>query len=296
MATFTAADIILGATTVRSVTSVTHSSGSQARKSMTSGGATISQISGLLAEEVSTFVSNDIGILSALGTNTFVSVGLYLSASTITIPFKSRTTGGLFASGSNHSALSGAAAMIIPTQIEATQDADAGATMTCEIHWLSADGTTAGATGSTGNALASQAFSEEFALGPVYINASEVTGIQNWRVSPGITLVKSSEKGLTRATKISIQTVMPTIEITTDNIDALVATLNAFTAMTSANVYLRKRADAGVYSASTDNVRYTFAGGLRFSEGVDVSDTGNGTGTITLHGKALTSSSAVAIP
>jgi hypothetical protein len=263
---------------------------------MTSGGATISQISGLTAEEVTTVISNDVGVLAALGTNTFCSVGLYLSSSTITVPFKSRTIGGLFASGSNHSALTGAAAMIIPTQFEATQDADAGATCTFEIHWISSNGTTAGATGSTGNALAAQAFSEEFALGPVYFNTTLIAGVQGFRVNPGITLVKSASAGLYRPTMISIQTVMPTIEITTNDIDTTVATLNAFTAMTSANAYLRKRADAGVYSASTDNVRFTFAGGLRFDDSVDVSDTGNGTGTITLHGKALTSSSAVDIP
>jgi hypothetical protein len=296
MATFVCADMILGATTVRQITSSSHSSGLQARKSMNSGGDTVQQISGLLAEEITTFSSADVGVLCALGTNTFCSVGLFLTASTITVPYKSRSTGGSFASGANHSALSGASALIIPTQIEASQDADAGASLTGEIHWLSADGLAAGATGSTGNSLGAQSFSAEFALGPAFINTVEVPGVQSIRVNPGITLVKSSAKGLVRPTKISIQTVMPTMEITTDDIDGLVARLNAFTAMTSANIYLRKRVDSGVYSATTDNVRFTFAAGLIFDDSVDVNDVGNGTGTVTLHGKTLTTTSAVAIP
>lgn len=296
MATFVAADAILGATTVRQVTNASHRTGIEARKAMTSGGATISQISGLKAEEVTTLTSGDLAALVAIGTNTFCSVGLYLTGSTVTVPYKSRTAGGLFAGALSHSALSGTAAMIIPTSFEASQDSEA-ATCTFEVHWVSSNGTTAGATGSTGNSLAAQSFNAEFGLGPAYVNGAEITGVQSLRINPGITLVKSTSAGLPRPTTISIQTVMPTIEITTDNIDAAVATVNAFTAMTSANVYFRKRADAGVYSAAgLDNVRFTFAGGLADSNAVEVSDNNNGTATITLHGKTLTASTAITIP
>ncbi len=66
--------------------------------------------------------------------------------------------------------------------------------------------------------------------------------------------------------------------------------------MTSANIYLRRRADSGVYSASTDNIRFTFAAGLTDTNNISVSNNDDGSATITLHGKVLTSSTSVAIP
>jgi hypothetical protein len=294
MAKFAAADAILGATTIRQVTNASHRTGLEMRKAMTSGGVAVTQVSGLRSEEVTSVTSGDLAALVAIGTNTFCSAGLYVTGGTITIPYKSRSTGGTFASGSNHSALTGTDALIIPTSFEATQDGEA-ATCQFEVHWLS-NGTTAGAGGSTGNSLASQSFNAEFALGPAFINATEIVGVQSIRVTPGITLVKTADKGLYRPTHISIQSIMPTIEITTNDIDAVVATVGAFTAMTSANVYFRKRVDSGIYSATTDNIRFTFAAGLTDTNSVEVSDNNNGTSTITLHGKTLTASAAVAIP
>lgn len=294
---FVAADAILGATTVRQITQASHRTGNEHRKAMTSGGAIVQQVSGLRAEEVTTLTTGDIATLLALGTNTFISQGIYLSASTITVPFKARDQGALFKSGNNHSHLTGAAALIIPTAIEASQDAEF-ATLQFEVHWLSSDGTTAGATGSSGNALGAQSFLDEFALGPCYINASELTGVQSWRCTPGITLVKSSHKGLIRPTHISIQSVMPTLEVTLNDIDGIAATVNAFTAMTSANFYLRKRKDAAIYepAVSSEDIRLTFAGGLTDTNQIEVNDNNDGTVTITCHGKALTSSVAAAIP
>ncbi len=295
MSTFVAADIILGATTVRGVTSTNHRSGNEILKRTTSGGAVVEQVSGSKAEEVTSFTSTDVGILAALGTNTFSSVGLSLTASTVTVPVKSRAAGGLFVSGANNCAITGAAALIIPVSYEVSQESEA-ATCQAEIHWISANGTTAGAIGSTGNSLAAQAFSPEYGLGPVYINTTLIVGVQSFKVTTGLRLVKHWSQGLVRPTIISIQAVEPTIEIVTQDIDAAVAALGVFTAMTSANVYMRRRADAGVYSATVlENVRFTFAAGLT-DTGFEVSDNNNGTATITLHGKTLTSSSAVTIP
>lgn len=292
---FVAADAILGASTIRQITQASHRTGIEMRKGMTSGGATVSQVSGLKAEEVTTLTSADVGVLVALNTNAFCSAGLYLSATTITVPGKNRDQGGLFKSGNNHSHLSGAAALVIPTSFEASQDAE---TATCqfEVHWISSDGTTAGATGSTGNALAAQAFSAEFALGPCYINGTLIAGVQSFRVTPGITLVKSASNGLVRPTQISIQSVMPTMELVTNDLDAIASTVNAFTAMTSANFYMRKRADSGVYTAAGTDIRFTFAAGVTDTSTVEVSDNNNGTATITLHGKTLTATAAGSIP
>lgn len=296
--TFAAADAILGATTIRQIRSASHKDGLQARKAMNSGGAAVSQVSGYLGEEITSLTSGDCGVLAGLNTSTFCSAGLWISGSTITVPLKARSDGALFASGSSHPAIAGTKALIIPTGWSVQQDAEEGATCDFEIHWVSASGSAKAATGSTGNALGSQDFSVEYSLGEAYINGTEVTGIQGIRVNPGIQLVKSRAKGLPFPVHCSIQQVMPTIELTVDDADEVIALVGAFTAMTSANVYFRKRADAGshVADATTEHLRFTFAGGLYFNSSTDVQNADNGSATITLHGKTLTANTAVAIP
>lgn len=290
------ADAIFGATTIRQVTATSHRTAQVTRQAMTSGGATVSQVSGIGAEPVTTVTSADLAGLVALNTNTYCSAGLYVSSGTVTVPYKARSTGGVFASGSNHPAISGTDALIIPTGFEASVGDENGASCTSEIHWISTDGTTDPAAGSTGNALASQAFNAEFSLGKVMFNAGELSGVQSVRITPGITIVKSKAKNLIYPTEVSIQTVIPMIEITTNDLDD-VALCSKWTAMTSANVYFVKRSDSGLYVAdiTAEHIKFTFAAGLETAESVEASENSNGTVTITLRGKTLTASAASAI-
>jgi hypothetical protein len=297
MAAFVAADVILGATTIRQITQSDHQSNQEIRKAMTSGGNTVSRVSGKSSGEISTFTSGDLAALLALGTNTFISAGLSLLTSTITVPFKARAPGGSYASGSTHPAITGANALIVPTAIEASQDGDA-ATCACDIHWLSTDGQTQGATDTATNALAAQGFNAEYALGPVYINGSSLTGAQSVRITPGIEVVKPPlGSGSIYPTQASLKEIVPTIEITFNDYDAFVTEVGDFTAMTSAVVYLRLRADAGLYGAlASVNISFTFAAGLADTNAVSVSSNDDGSGTVTLHGKTVTTSVAATIP
>ena len=90
----------------------------------------------------------------------------------------------------------------------------------------------------------------------------------------------------------------PTIELTVNDFAAIAGTVGDFIAMTSANCYMKKRADSGVFTsaATTEHVRFTFAAGLADTGGVTVSNNDDGSATITLHGKVLTASAAVALP
>ena len=295
--TFAVADAILGSSTIRQIRSSSHKDGLQARKSMYSGGAAIAQISGNRGEEITSVTSGDCGALAGLNTSTFCSAGLWVSGSSVTIPYKGRSDGAQFASGSSHSAIAGTKALIIPTGWSVQQDSDE-ATCDFEVHWVSATGAAKAATGSTGNALASQDFSVEYGMGEAYINGSEIVGVQGIRVNPGITLVKKWSKGLLFPTQVCIQSRMPTIELTVDDIDEVVALVGSFSEMTSANVYFRKRAAGSSYvaDATPEHLRFTFAAGLYFNSSVDVQNMDNGSATITLHGKSLTANNAVAIP
>ncbi len=72
---FTGADIILGATTIRQVTNISHASGQEHRKAMNSGGAVVQQVSLKSAVDVTTFTSEDLAALLAL---------LFLASSSLT--------------------------------------------------------------------------------------------------------------------------------------------------------------------------------------------------------------------
>ena len=74
--------------------------------------------------------------------------------------------------------------------------------------------------------------------------------------------------------------------------------MGLFTAMTSANIYLKKRADASTFVAdlTAEHIKLTFAAGLTDTNSVTASENNDGSTTITLHGKTLTCSVASAIP
>lgn len=296
MAVFTLADFIFGAATIRQITAADHRTNQEHRKAMNSGGVVVQQVSGKAAGEVTQITSGDLAALLALNSGAFISAGSLVTSGTITVALKARANGGAFASGSNHDAITGANAFLVPTLIEATQDGDF-ATCQADLHWLSADGVTKAADDATGQALGGQSFNAEFALGPVYINGSLIAGVQSFRVTPGLEIVKPPlGSGAVWPTRAMIKSIMPTLEITVNDFAAVAGSVGDWTAMSSANAYLRRRVDSGVYSASTDNIRFTFAAGLADVGSVTVSGNDDGSGTITLHGKTLTTSTAVAIP
>lgn len=296
MSIFTLADFVFGAATIRQIMNADHRTNQEHRKAMVSGGAVVSQVSGKAAGEVSSITTADLAALLALNSNAFVNSGAFVSASTITLELKQRTNGGAFVSGSNNYCLTGSTGLLVPTTIECTQDAD-HATAQCDLHWLSTDGTTKGCDDGSSQALTAQTFNAEFALGPAYINGTLIAGVQGVRIIPGIEVTKPPlGSGAVWPTQASIKAVMPTIEITVNRFAAIASTVGDWTAMTSANIYLRRRADSGIYSASTDNVRFTFAAGLTDTNNVSISNNDDGSATITLHGKVLTSSVSVAIP
>lgn len=294
---FVNADVILGGSTIRQIRATDHKVNMDVRKSMTSGGNAVSQVFARAASEVTSITSADLATLVALNTNTFCSTGTYLTSSTITVPYKKRSAGGSFASGSSHPALTGSNALIIPTLFEATQE---GAEATCqfEIHWLSSDGLTKACDDATGQALGSQAFGAEYCLGPAYINGTLLTGVQSVRINPGIEVTKPmGVAGQVWPVFASIKNVMPTIEIVTNDFDSISGTVGDVTAMSSANVYFRLRSDTGVYNSAGSNiVRFTFAAGIADTGSVTTSQNDDGTSTITLHGKTLTASAVQSLP
>mgnify|MGYP001823793357 CR=1 FL=1 len=97
-------------------------------------------------------------------------------------------------------------------------------------------------------------------------------------------------------TQASIKNVIPTMELTVNDFAAISSTVGDWTAMTSAVFYLRTRNDSGVYATTGSDISFTFAAGLTDTSSVSVSNNDDGTATIMLHGKTLTTSTAATIP
>lgn len=295
---FVCADALFNATNIRQVMTANHSTNQEHRKAMNSGGAAVVQVSGKSIGEISQIVSGDLAALVALNTSTFCSAGLSLLSSTITIPYKIRAAGALFVSGSNNVHLTGANALIVPTSFEASQDGDF-AVCNMDVHWLSADGQAKGCDDVVSQAIASQAFNAEYTLGPCYINGTLIAGVQSFRVTPGIEVTKPPlGSGSLAPVFASIKAAVPTMQLTVNDFDAIAGTVGDFTAMTSANFYMKKRADSGTFTAgaTSEHIRFTFAAGLADTDSISVSNNDDGSATITLHGKVLTAATAVALP
>lgn len=295
---FVCADAILGATTIRQVRQTSHATNQEHRKAMISGGVDVSQVSGKSSGEITQVTSEDLAAIVALNTSTFCSAGLSLLSSTITVPYKVRSAGAAFVSGSNYVHLTGSNALVIPTLFEVTQDGDA-ASAQMDVHWLSADGVTKGCDDASSVALAAQSFNAEYTLGPCYINGTAISGVQGFRVTPGIEVDKPPlGSGSVFPVFASIKSVTPTMQLTVNDFEAFDGTVGDWTAMTSANFYLKKRADSGVFTAAvtTEHIRFTFAAGLTDTDSISVSGNDDGSATITLHGKTLTAATGVALP
>ena len=294
---FVVTDAILGASVLKQVTNSSHRTGAAVRSAKTSGAATISEIYGVRQEDVTTLTTGDCDTLLDLNSNNFISQGLSVLSGTVTVPFKNRANGGLFEGATAHSQITGANALIIPTGIEASQDSEQGATATCEIHWLSTDGHTQAVTGSAGNSLASEAFTVEFGLGIADINGTDLDTLTGIRVNPGISVVKQSANGGIWPRKASIQMVEPTIDVTVHDIDEVITLTDGFTNLTSFECYLRRRSDGGTYVANgtATHIKLSFAAGIAHAETIDAPESGNGSVTIRLYGKALAASTTSAI-
>lgn len=290
-------DAILDAVVVKQIVNTSTRSSPVVRHAKYSGGVVTQEIYGVREEQVTTITSYDCGGVAGFNSSTFVSAGLYVSSGTVTVPYKNRANGGTFEGATSHSHITGTDALAIPTSFEATQDSEQGATVNLEVHWISSDGTSSAFTGSSGNSIAAEAYNVEFALGPVDINGTDLSTVQSIRVNPGLQVVKRGGNGAAYPTHCSIQRADPSIDITVDDIDEVIAYTDGFTDCTSFECYFRKRADGGIYVAdgTAEHIKFSFANGMLALETIDAPETGNGQTTIRIHGEAMTVSAASAI-
>jgi hypothetical protein len=286
-------DAIIGAVNLRQVKKTSFKGNVQAQSLRVSGGVDPSAMYVVSGEPRATFETMDIaGAIVGLS----IQSGLNVAAGTLTIPWNRRANGGTFAGGANNFTLTGANGLAVINSIGASQG-DEGAVAEIELCFLSTDGLTSPIAANVNQTLASQAYNAAYAMGPFYLNGSQLSQVVSVKVNTGIKLTLKRYDGSVYPTIAFIETRDPTIDITFENADAISAQGPLFSAMTSAAVYFRKKSDGGTFVADATAVhaKLSFATGLTEIQGIDGDGNSNGSATLRLVGKQLSATSTVAI-
>lgn len=220
---------------------------------------------------------------------------------TVIVPWRTRSSGGTHASGSTHSHVRGTGSacpvQLVPQSISAPRQG--AVTAQGMIAFLSDDGVTKPHRVYNGDqALASQAFTAMWGLGPIYVNGSERPLNVGYTVNFGVQLSEMKRyAGAIYPTDCFIETVNPSFEFTEEDF----ATLYGFTggaAITGLSAFLRKRLSGGGYEddASTVHINFTLGGGIATPRPLSAQDTKEGTASILIEATgALTTYNGVAI-
>lgn len=264
----------------------------------TTAGLDPAELYGGRADPVADFQSSDLVTILA---NIDPASGLVVS-DTLTLPFQKRASAGTYAAGASHFASSATKALIVVTNISTARDQEGddspGAVASLEAHVESSDGTDP-LTGSSGNSLAATAFVDQFAMGPVQVNGVTVTDAVGYRVNPGIEIYKQYTEGLTYPTLVAIRKRTPTIEIDVEDLDSFANSGGfglGFSGLSSVGCFLRRRADAAQFESGAVHAKMSFATGISNVQTIRGSGHDDASGTIILHGKALSWSATNALP
>lgn len=225
--------------------------------------------------------------LSGVLTATSVTIGSFVEASTVSIPWAKRSLGGAFAGAGANMILTSTAGMLIPTQFSAQQDSPDGAIADVEFYpiW---DGSTDLIAVNTAQDLAAQAFSGLWTLGPAKLNGgSALDGLTGATVRPGIQTKIKAFGGAAFPTWCEISMRDPQMDLTFEDLDAIPSGLVA--QLTSAVCYFQKIAAGGtrVAAATAAHAKFTLTGGLEIADNITARENDDGTATLSLRGLTL---------
>lgn len=217
------------------------------------------------------------------------SSGLALtSPGTITIPLQARTAGGMFVANGNNYTLSSTLGLLVPSEISASQDSEAGVTVKYKLHFASSDGVTAPVAINDSATLGSQAYVASYSMGPVKINGTVIDGVKSWSYKPGISVKVDRYGGGVYPTiaGIVINEVNPEMEITFEDAASLKAFEHYGALNATAQVFARKNLSGGTREADGDSVHFsaTLTNGIQILQGVSGKGTDNGSFTRMIKG------------
>lgn len=298
-------DITLGgSTTVKQIRSCTHNVNGTVVNAFGSGEVAPAQLFQGNTPQTSAVSTTDLGTVLGLNTNLFISSGLYILSGNTDVPYRKRASGGTYAAGGSHTALRGISTLVTPDTINAAQGESATLDFTLRHRSTQPTGVTTlpgetpPTTEITGATLsAAAAVTAEYMLHSVKIAGTAVPSVQSVTITPGISVMDQFSGGLPYPTDYFISEVVPTIEITTDDLESASGLLEAAGLGSGVTVYLAKRSDGGVFVDTTTSVHIaiTAAAGLQQATTLGGDSRSNSSGTIRINAKLLTASMTAAI-
>ena len=295
---FIAGDVILGATTVRQITSSGVGPGAGIMTQYGSTDVDPKAFFSHMFEPVVNFTTEDIvGYLTGVS----ATAGLLIAASTaVTVPFRKGSSGGTFQSNGNHFTISGnEGALVIPESISARQGGQ-NITLTSSVHYLSDDGESPLSESAAAN-YASETANAPYGFGGGSLTYSGPTVITPdmiaWQVNFGITVEKQWEGSGKAPKEIYITSRAPSIDLTFRSNSNLTSLTSGVKDLTAVNVYGRRRTDLGGYVADDQSSHLSLSFGDAIGSLQQVQGSGRGASEVTyrVQGKALTASVTTAL-
>lgn len=210
--------------------------------------------------------------LIGVGGRSFVAAGTYTSCS---FHFRKRAAGGIYSGGSNEFVISGTVGLAVPVSVRASHGQLAE--IEVEIEFVS-DGTNPPLAADTGATLPAFTFgpTQMWTIGPAYLNATLVEGLQDMTVDFGIETEPVKGDGFPWPTQVSIKQRRPSMRFDTFHLDAVdddVIALIGQARSGSTRLFLRKKAEGGanVADATTQHIRFDVAEGRIHMESLGAS-------------------------
>ena len=291
-------DVSFNSTVLKNVRSTGYNDSAQIIMDRASGSPDPSAIYMGNSEPIINLQTTDITTLIGLNSATFVSAGVCISGSSTTVPVAKRADCASLASGGSHVTFVGNDVIVIPTQFEARQDSEEGATATVEVRFRSSDGITAPITMSKTATLSAASYAVPFGLGKAFVDDTEVSNLVGIVVNPGITLMLQRHGGGIFPRKHFIELREPSIDLIVEDAEVAHSFINRYgTGNVAVRSFFRKKKDGSVFEAddAEAHIRFAFAAALSKMETLEAAQSGNGSTTLRCYGKALVATGSVAI-
>ncbi len=265
-----------------------------------SGGVDSDHRSGGRATPMISIQTADLATL--LGLSNFLQNGLAVgSGAGAVIGFRTRADSGAYA-GSGDYTVSCADGLLVCREVtidfNGESEESPAVTAQLEFYCTSADGTDPLTVASA--TLSSASFVAQFAPGVVLHDSTDISDqVTRVSIKPQIVVQPKHYQGLVYPQAHNIRSRNPVVEITTENL-AKFASSGGFGAGYSAgatlDVYMRRRANGGVFSGSSNNAKISLTGGLVMGTDISGQDLNEAAGTLSFFGKTLSHSVNNAMP
>ena len=287
-------DATVGALTIKQCQSADFSPGNRVEAARASAGVAPSAHYLTLSEPRARWSSQDIETVLAAVDEL---AGLTVANGTITIPWRVRSSGASFVSGSTNISLGGSTCYGTLIPVTLTVNQDQMATVDLELMFRSSDGFTAPLAYTASVSLSDPSFTDTFRLGPTALDGTDITSVVGYTVNFGIGSELQRTDGAVYPNDIYLPTSDPYVDVRFRDQALLNTHGPIFSSGTSAVFSLIKNAPGGTITALTseEHITITLDNGIKSVENVSGQGTGIVEPTLRLWCQSLTVATGAAL-